>query len=52
MDEWPESIAEVYRVRGEAGLRELPTIGKSLGGEIARWLREDAGVQPTVHHSA
>jgi hypothetical protein len=41
VDEWPESITELYEARGEAGLRELPGIGKSLAGEIARWLRED-----------
>lgn len=41
VDEWPESLAEVYRARGEGGLRELPGIGKSLAGEIARWLREN-----------
>jgi DNA repair photolyase len=48
VDELPESIADVYRMRGEAGLRALPAIGKSLAGEIARWLREEAGVQPTA----
>jgi DNA repair photolyase len=48
VDEWPASVAEVYRARGEAGLRELPAIGKSLAAEIARWLREEAGVQPAV----
>ena len=42
VDEWPESVAELHAVRGEAGLRELPGIGKSLAGEIARWLQENA----------
>jgi DNA polymerase/3'-5' exonuclease PolX len=46
VDEWPENVADIYQDRGEAGLRDLPAIGKSLAGEIARWLREDAGVQP------
>jgi DNA repair photolyase len=41
VDEWPESVAELYEARGEAGLRELPGIGKSLAGEIGRWLREE-----------
>jgi len=41
VDEWPDSIAELYEARGEAGLRELPGIGKSLAREIARWLREE-----------
>jgi hypothetical protein len=40
VDEWPENIAEINRIKGEAGLRELPGIGKSLAGEIAGWLRE------------
>jgi hypothetical protein len=45
VDEWPESVAEVYQARGEAGLRELPGIGKSLAGVIVRWLREDGANQ-------
>lgn len=40
VDEWPESVADVYQARGEAGLRELPGVGQSLAGQIARWLRE------------
>lgn len=44
VDEWPESIAELYEARGEVGLRELPGIGKSLASEIAGWLRESATV--------
>jgi len=42
VDEYPESIRELYRTHGEAGLRELPAIGRSLATVIARWLREDA----------
>jgi len=38
VDEHPESIGELYRARGEAGLRELPGIGKSLAAVIGRWL--------------
>jgi DNA repair photolyase len=41
VDEWPESIAGIYRARGEAGLRELPGIGSSLAREIAGWLPDD-----------
>jgi hypothetical protein len=41
VDEWPESVADIYRARGEAGLRELPGIRQSLAGQIARWLREN-----------
>jgi DNA repair photolyase len=40
VDEWFESIAELYHARGEDGLRELPGIGKSLAGEITRWLQD------------
>jgi DNA repair photolyase len=40
VDEWPESIAELYQARGEAGLRELPGIGKGLAAQIAGWLQE------------
>ena len=40
VDEWPESIAGIYQARGEAGLRALPGVGKSLAAEIARWLPE------------
>jgi hypothetical protein len=39
-DEWPESLADLYLARGEAGLRELPGIGKSLAAEIAGWIRD------------
>jgi len=38
VDEWPESIAEIYRDRGEAGLIALPGIGKRLAEEITGWL--------------
>jgi DNA repair photolyase len=41
VDEWPESVAEIHQAQGEAGLRELPGIGKSLAGQIAKWLGED-----------
>ena len=40
VDEWPESIAEIYEARGEAGLRDLPGIGKSLAAQIGAWLAE------------
>ena len=38
VDELPESVDKIYRKRGETGLRELPGIGKSIAGQIARWL--------------
>jgi DNA repair photolyase len=41
VDEWPESIAGIYRARGEAGLWGLPGIGKRLAEQIAGWLREE-----------
>jgi hypothetical protein len=48
VDECPESIAEKYQARGEAGLRELPGIGKSLAGQIAGWLQENGMEQNEV----
>jgi DNA repair photolyase len=38
IDEWPTSVAEIYAQGGEVGLRELPSIGKSISSEIAKWL--------------
>jgi DNA repair photolyase len=40
VDEHHESVADIYTARGEAGLRELDGIGKSIGGQIAAWLQE------------
>jgi DNA repair photolyase len=40
VDEWPGSVAELYEAKGEAGLRDLPGIGKSLAAQIAKWLQE------------
>jgi DNA repair photolyase len=51
VDECPESIATLYSTSGEAGLRELSGIGKSLAGQIAAWLQEErAGEQEEVQH--
>jgi DNA repair photolyase len=41
VDEWPESIAAIYRSSGEQGLRQLPAIGRKLAAEISGWLREE-----------
>ena len=41
VDEWPENIVRVHQARGEAGLRELPGIGKSLAAEIVGWLSDE-----------
>jgi hypothetical protein len=38
VDECPASVAELYAQNGEAGLRELPGIGKSISHEITKWL--------------
>ena len=38
VDEWPASVAEIHAQKGEGGLRELPGIGKTISGEIAKWL--------------
>jgi DNA repair photolyase len=39
VDEWPESVAEIYREQGEAGLQKLPEIGKGVAAEIGKWLQ-------------
>jgi hypothetical protein len=38
IDEWPESVAEIYRHQGEEGLQKLPGIGKGLAAEIGKGL--------------
>jgi hypothetical protein len=38
VDELDQSIGEIYATKGEAGLRELPGIGKSIAAQIAKWL--------------
>jgi len=43
VDEWPESVDEIYETRGETGLRELPNVGRSIAGRIAAWLEVDVG---------
>ncbi len=45
VDEWPENIAQLYQAGGEVELRKLPGIGKSLAGQIAGWLPENATAQ-------
>lgn len=45
VDEMGESIAELYRARGESGLRSLPGIGVGLARQVADWLRRH-GVEP------
>ena len=38
VDELDQSIGDIYAAKGEAGLRELPGIGKSIAARIAKWL--------------
>ncbi len=40
VDELSENIADLYAKGGEAGLRALPNIGKSMARRLARWLEE------------
>lgn len=42
VDEWPESVAELYRQGGRAGLQRLPGVGQSIAGQIAQWLSEES----------
>jgi DNA repair photolyase len=39
IDEWPESLAEIFRQQGESGLQKLPGIGKGIVAEISQWLK-------------
>lgn len=38
VDEMDEDIQQVYRLRGPAGLQEMPGIGRGISGQIAQWL--------------
>jgi DNA repair photolyase len=40
VDEWPTSLAELYKSQGLAGLLALPGIGERLARLIAGWLEE------------
>ncbi|NTX00341.1 helix-hairpin-helix domain-containing protein [Myxococcus sp. CA040A] len=37
--QWPESVAELLASKGEAGLRELPGVGKSIAAAVAELVR-------------
>jgi len=50
VDEWPESILDVYHAQGESGLRELPGLGKSMAAEIAGWLKGISSDQDEIDH--
>ena len=41
VDEMPENIALIYTRMREAGLRQLPSVGKSIASQIAGWLGEE-----------
>jgi DNA repair photolyase len=47
VDELPESIENIFKAQGEAGLRALPGIGTRLAGLITRWLREETSLGTT-----
>jgi DNA polymerase/3'-5' exonuclease PolX len=40
VDEAQESIDTIYELGGQAGLQEIPAIGKRLAAQIATWLEE------------
>jgi DNA repair photolyase len=57
VDEMSQSIADLYRARGERGLRELPGIGAGLAGQITDWLQRhgvelDRGISNSQHSPA
>ncbi len=41
VDELRENVADIYAARGEAGLRELPNIGKRIAGVIADFIHQE-----------
>jgi len=41
VDELPYSIAQLNNEHGVSGLQEVPDIGKSMAGEISRWLQDN-----------
>ena len=42
VDEMPENVMMIYKQMGEAGLQQLPSVGKSIASQIARWLEEES----------
>jgi hypothetical protein len=40
VDEYSQSIADLYRAQGKAGLQKIPAIGKILSEQIAGWLED------------
>jgi DNA repair photolyase len=42
VDEYAESIVEIYRRNGEIGLQKIPGIDKSMAAEIGKWLSMNA----------
>jgi hypothetical protein len=47
VDELHESIENIFKAQGEAGLCALPGIGTRLAGLITRWLREETSLGTT-----
>lgn len=47
VDEWPANVVELYAQSCEAGLRELPGVGKSIASEIAKLLTAFAAEKAT-----
>ena len=41
VDENPRNLKDIYLEKGQAGLRELPAVGKSIAAQIANWLDQD-----------
>jgi DNA repair photolyase len=44
VDEWPESLSDIYAKNGEVGLQGLPGVGASIAQEIGKWLRSTGTV--------
>jgi DNA repair photolyase len=42
VDEWPDSVADLYRQGGQAELKRVPGVGQRIADHIATWLVEEA----------
>jgi hypothetical protein len=41
VDEWPESVAQIYRRGGPAELQRIPGVGQRIADHIGQWLMEE-----------
>jgi len=44
VDEWPQSIVDLYQRSGQEGLQQIPGVGEGVAGRIAAWLDEETSI--------